>query len=73
MLRPERSIERVYLRRAPVDMRRQMDGLALLARDVMQIDPLSGALFVFINRRRNKLKCLTWENNGFVIWYKPSQ
>ncbi|MEZ5512464.1 MAG: IS66 family insertion sequence element accessory protein TnpB [Steroidobacteraceae bacterium] len=70
MLRPERSIERVYLHRAPVDMRRQMDGLALLARDVMQIDPLSGALFVFINRRRNKLKCLTWENNGFVIWYK---
>jgi transposase len=37
---------------------------------VMQLDPLSGALFVFINRRRNKLKLLTWERNGFVVWYK---
>ena len=70
MLRPDRSIECVYLHRAPVDMRRQIDGLSLLAKDVMQLDPMSGALFVFINRRRNKLKCLTWERNGFVIWYK---
>ena len=70
MLRPDRSIEQVYLHRAPVDMRRQIDGLSLLAKDVMQLEPMSGALFVFINRRRNKLKCLTWERNGFVIWYK---
>ena len=70
MLRPERSIERVYLHRAPVDMRRQIDGLSILVREVMQTDALGGALFVFINRRRDKLKCLTWERNGFVIWCK---
>jgi transposase len=69
-MRPDRNIECVYLHRAPVDMRKQMDGLAILAREVMQHDPMSGALFVFINRRRNKLKCLTWERNGFVVWYK---
>ena len=70
MLRPDRSIERVYLHRAPVDMRKQIDGLATLTKDVIQQDPTSGALFAFINARRNKLKLLVWERNGFVIWYK---
>ena len=70
MLRPDRSIERVYLHRAPVDMRRQIDGLAILAKEVTQQDPTGGALFVFINARRNKLKLLIWERNGFILWYK---
>lgn len=70
MLRPDRGIERVYLHRAPIDMRRQMDGLAALVQGVMQQDPFSNCLFVFINRRRNKVKILTWEKNGFVLWYK---
>lgn len=68
MLRPS-GIERIYLHRAPVDMRKQMNGLAILAQQ-LQLDPMSGALFVFINRSRNKLKLLLWERNGFVIWYK---
>jgi transposase len=70
MLRPDRGIERVYLHRAPVDMRKQMDGLALLVQQSMQADAFSGALFVFVNRRCNKLKILTWERNGFIVWYK---
>ena len=70
MLRPDRGIERVYLHRAPVDMRKQMDGLSLLVRDVIRCDPLSGSLFVFVNARCNKLKILLWERNGFVVWYK---
>jgi len=70
MLRPDRRVERVYLHRAPIDMRRQMDGLAALVQGVMQKDPFTDSLFVFVNRRRNKLKILTWEKNGFVIWYK---
>lgn len=70
MLRPDRSIERVYLHPAPVDMRKQIDGLVILAQDVIQQDPTSGVLFAFINARRNKLKLLVWERNGFVIWYK---
>jgi transposase len=70
MLRPDRGIARVYLHRAPVDMRKQIDGLVLLAKEVIQQDPTSGALFGFINARRNKLKLLVWERNGFIIWYK---
>ena len=70
MLRPDRGIERVYLHRAPVDMRKQMDGLSILAQDVLRQNPMSGALFVFVNARRNKLKILFWERNGFVVWYK---
>ncbi|MGH8703670.1 MAG: IS66 family insertion sequence element accessory protein TnpB [Burkholderiales bacterium] len=60
----------MYLHRAPIDMRKQMDGLSILAKEVMQLDPLSGALFAFINRRRDKLKLLMWERNGFIVWYK---
>ncbi len=70
MLRPDADIERVYLHRAPVDMRKQMDGLAILAKDVVRQDPMSGSMFVFINKRRNKLKILLWERNGFIVWYK---
>jgi transposase len=70
VLRPDRGIERVYLYRAPVDMRKQMDGLSILAKEVMQLEPMSGALFAFINRRRDKLKLLLWERNGFIVWYK---
>lgn len=70
MLRPDRGIARVYLHRAPVDMRKQIDGLALLAKDVIREDPTSGALFAFINARRDKLKLLVWERNGFIVWYK---
>lgn len=70
MLRPDRSIERVYLHRAPIDMRKQMDGLAILAKEAMRLDPFCGSLFVFVNRRHNKLKMLTWERNGFIVWYK---
>jgi transposase len=70
MLRPDRGIARVYLHRAPVDMRKQIDGLAILAKEVIRENPAGGALFGFINARRNKLKLLVWERNGFIVWYK---
>ena len=46
---------------------RPIDGLSLVAKEVMQMDPMSGAMFVFINARRNKLKLLVWERNGFMF------
>jgi transposase len=55
MLRPDREIERVYLHRAPVDMRKQMDGLSILAKDVIRQDPMSGSMFVFINARGDRV------------------
>jgi transposase len=70
MLRPDRGIEQVYLHRAPIDMRKQMDGLAALVEGVLAADPFCGALFVFINRRRDKLKILAWDRTGFTVWYK---
>lgn len=70
MLRPDRSIKQVYLHRAPIDMRKQIDGLAALVEGTLRSDPFSGALFVFINRRRDKLKMLAWDRTGFIVWYK---
>jgi transposase len=60
----------VYLHRAPIDMRKQMNGLSALVQGVLNQDPFSGALFVFINKRRDKLKMLVWDRSGFVVWYK---
>lgn len=73
MIRPASSIEKVYLHRKPVDMRKQMDGLSAIIQHDLASDPFTGALFVFINKARDKLKILTWENNGFIIWYKRTE
>ena len=70
MLLPEALGLRVYLHCAPVDMRRQRNGLAALARTVIGDEVFSGALFCFIGRRRDKLKILYWHRNGFVAWCK---
>lgn len=61
---------RVFVYREPVDMRRSFDGLESIVREVLQEDPLSGALFVFCNRRRDRMKLLLWDATGFWIWYK---
>ena len=69
MIRPSTDL-RVYLCREPVDMRKQIDGLALLVQEAMALNPFDQALFVFGNRQRDKVKLLFWERNGFVVWYK---
>lgn len=61
---------KVYIAREPVDMRRQMDGLALEVQEVLQLDPLSAHVFVFRNRSADRLKGLYWDGNGFVLFYK---
>ncbi len=66
MLHPDRSIEQVYLHRSPIDMRKQMDGLAALVEGVLKLDPFASGLFVFINRKRDKLKILAWDVSGFI-------
>ena len=70
MIRPASSVKAVYLHRKPVDMRKQIDGLSAIVQHDLGEDPLSGTLFVFINKARDKLKILTWEKNGFIVWYK---
>jgi transposase len=51
----------------PVDMRKSFDGLAAVARSVMQGDPLSGHVFVFFNRRGDHARALYWDRNGFCM------
>ena len=69
MFFPEGQV-RVYLYGAPCDMRKSYNGLIALAKNVMGKDPLSGHLFVFVNRRGNYLKALYWDRSGFCIWSK---
>ena len=61
---------RVYLAAGVTDMRKAIDGLAALTRDVLEEDPTSGHLFVFCNRRRDRIKILYWEGSGFWLLHK---
>ena len=70
MMRPPDTGIEVYLCLDPVDFRKQINGLAALVQDVLALDPFSERLFVFTNRRRDRVKVLYWEASGFVLWMK---
>jgi len=61
---------RYFLYRHDTDMRKGFDGLSGLVRQALAKDPLSGAVFIFLNRRRNQIKLLLWEQDGFSIYHK---
>jgi transposase len=63
-------LAKVYLATAPTDMRKGFDTLAALVREFLKHDPLSGHLFLFVSRGRDRLKILHWDNGGFWIWYR---
>ena len=69
-LRPAHDMPEIYLYRAPIDFRKQANSLALLIEHELGRSPFTGALYAFTNRQRNKIKCLMWEDNGFVLYYK---
>ena len=69
-LRPAQDTPAIYLYRQPVDFRKQVSALAALVEQELGHDPFSGALYAFTNRHYNRIKCLMWEDNGFVLYYK---
>ena len=61
---------KIFLATEPADMRKSFDGLKTLVEEFLGGDPLSGHLFVFRNRRGDRLKILYWDRDGLAIWYK---
>jgi len=61
---------RYYLYREPTDMRKSFDGLTGIVQGRLKRNPTSGEVFIFINRRRDKVKLLRWEQGGFILYYK---
>ena len=59
------NIERVHLALGPTDLRKSIDGLALIVEHELKMDPFSTHLFAFCNKRQNLIKILVWNNNGF--------
>lgn len=60
----------VYLVTGATDMRKSIDGLAIIVSECLELDPLSSSLFVFCNRQRDKIKILRWDGTGFWLYYK---
>ena len=70
MMRPSDALAQVYLCREPIDFRKGINTLAVLVEEVLRLNPFSEHLFVFTNRRADKVKILYWERSGFCLWQK---
>lgn len=64
------AVERVYIAQGSTDLRKSIDGLAVIVKEEFELDPFSPCLFVFCNRSRDKLKILQWDHNGFWLHYR---
>jgi transposase len=66
----EAGADRVYLACGATDLRKSIDGLAVLVKEGFDLDVFSSSLFVFCNRQRDKVKILRWDHNGFWLYYR---
>lgn len=64
---------RIFLCKDPINMRKSFEGLGAIIEQLFPGELLSGSFFVFLNRRRDHMKVLFWDRDGFVIWYKQLQ
>lgn len=60
----------IYVRPGITDMRKQINGLSIIASEEMELNPGTGSLFLFCSRNRKLLKCIYWDRNGFCLWQK---
>ena len=67
------SSTRIYIYRGITDMRKSFNGLSVIIQQYFPGELLTGSLFVFLNRRRNRIKLLYWDDDGFAIWFKHLQ
>jgi transposase len=65
-----RSIEKVYISCRKSDMRKSINGLAVIVQESFQLDPFENAIFLFYNGDKTRAKLLKWDHNGFVLYYK---
>lgn len=61
---------RVYVSTAPLDMRKSFDGMAGMVKSHLKQDPQTGHIFVFCNKRGDRIKLFYWDRNGYCYWYK---
>ena len=61
---------KIYLKPGPTDMRKSINGLVAIISNFMKLDPFSGYLFLFVNHKRDLMKLVYWDKNGFALWYK---
>ncbi|HVX64518.1 MAG TPA: IS66 family insertion sequence element accessory protein TnpB [Pirellulales bacterium] len=64
------SSAEILLYREPTDMRKSFDGLAGIVREQLGREPTDGSIFLFLNRRQDRLKLLYWDRDGLALWYK---
>lgn len=65
-----KQLQNVYLAVGKTDLRKSIDGLAIMVQMNFQLDPFKDAIFVFCNSKRDKIKILYWERNGFWLYYR---
>jgi len=70
MLKAVSSYDGIYLAIGATDLRKAVDGLALMIKQDFQMDPFGNYIYLFCNKNRNRLKGLYWDKNGFVLYYK---
>ncbi len=65
-----KQIQHIYIATGPTDLRKGIDGYALIIQNSFHLDPFDDSLFIFCNRHHDKLKCLYWDGTGFWLLYK---
>jgi len=70
MLKEISSYDGIYLAIGATDLRKAVNGLAMMVEINFKMDPFANSIYLFCNKKRNRFKALTWDQNGFVLYYK---